>query len=419
MDKTNLSLFLKELHLIEDQYSRKEKEREQFNIFSVLLKQDDEVNLHSMFIASLLNPYGSHKSGELFLRKFLEKCDYQPEFIEKLLENAHVSVTPNEYNRSETRNMDILVINESTRHAFFLENKIGANDSNHEDRGQLEGYYETLLKDYHIPDENIELVFLSMYGREPSDESYGTRHPEIQTKCKVYTYNQLIIPWLEECLHDCIDKPFLRETILQYIKLIKNMTNDISIDERKEILKLIGKSEDNIKAAKLLVENYKHIKWHTLTDFWNELSDKLIDEGCILCEDLNPDDVTYITHFEDYKKGYTGKDLYTTYECKSGMEFYIYYSYDDALCFCVENSKKNKPFSEALKTLLNTDENYGSDKTTILFKYFNVPEEEEIYFSDFTYPGTFNLVNPEYRNKIVNKLVKEIKKVFSSVNVWK
>ncbi len=369
----------------------------------------------------MLNPFGSHKCGDIFLRKFLQTCEYDDNFIDELLSNARVTVTPNEYGRSESDQIDILVLNQYTRHAFFIENKINARDSNHDDRGQLEGYYETLLGDYNIPAENINMVFLTMFGREPSDESYGTRHnEEIRNKCRIRTYNQLVIPWLERCLCDCIDKPFLRESILQYIKLIKKMTNDISIEERLELAKLIGKNEDNLKATKLLVENFKHIKWHAVADFWNELSERLEGVGCTVCEDeLDLDTITFLTHNEDYKHGYSNKVLYMTYECPSGLTFYILYQYGEPLCFCVDKIKENRAFRESLKSLLNTDDNYGSDSETILWKFFDLPFEEEIRFSDFTHEGTFNIISPEYRKKIIGKLVTEIKDVFCSVDVWK
>ncbi len=106
------------------------------------------------------------------------------------------------------------------------------------------------------------------------------------------------------------------------------------------------------------------------------------------------------------------------YECPSGLVFYVYYSYNDVLCFCVEKSKKNHVFKDAVKQLLDTDENYGHDEYNYIYKYFDVSSDEEICFSDFSMPGTYNLINPEYRNKIICKMVDEIVRVFRSVGVW-
>lgn len=40
---------MKELNVIREDYERRAKREEQFNIFSVLYKSNDEVNLHSRF----------------------------------------------------------------------------------------------------------------------------------------------------------------------------------------------------------------------------------------------------------------------------------------------------------------------------------------------------------------------------------
>lgn len=56
-----------------------EKERElrrrgaDFNVFQLLRIEGSEDELHSRFIAELLNPRGAHGQGDSFLRFFLEK----------------------------------------------------------------------------------------------------------------------------------------------------------------------------------------------------------------------------------------------------------------------------------------------------------------------------------------------------------
>ncbi len=44
----------------------------QFNLFSVLRSESDEVRLHSRFIAEILNPKGSHGFGSYFLGELLK-----------------------------------------------------------------------------------------------------------------------------------------------------------------------------------------------------------------------------------------------------------------------------------------------------------------------------------------------------------
>ena len=46
---------------------------ENFNIFTILDRETDEVKTHSAIIADLLNPDGLHGQGEVFARLFLDR----------------------------------------------------------------------------------------------------------------------------------------------------------------------------------------------------------------------------------------------------------------------------------------------------------------------------------------------------------
>lgn len=60
--------------------------------------------------------------------------------------------------------------------------------------------------------------------------------------------------------------------------------NDTSIEERKEIASLIGMNEDNLMSAKLLIDNFNHVKWHTIYDFYIELESEIQHRGYPLAE---------------------------------------------------------------------------------------------------------------------------------------
>ena len=57
------------------------------------------------------------------------------------------------------------------------------------------------------------------------------------------------------------------------------MTNDVDIEERLEIKQLIGESQSNMKSAKLLIDNIKHLHWHTISEFWDNLANSLKAKG--------------------------------------------------------------------------------------------------------------------------------------------
>ena len=83
-----------------------------------------------------------------------------------------------------------------------------------------------------------------------------------------------IIYWLEECYkEDFTEKQLLKELITHYLNLIKEMTNNhITIEERIELTNSISGDWKNIK---YLIDNFKHIKWHTIYNFWHELKEEL------------------------------------------------------------------------------------------------------------------------------------------------
>ena len=44
--------------------------------------------------------------------------------------------------------------------------------------------------------------------------------------------------------------------------------NDIPMEEREELKNIVA---DNISDTKYLIDNFKHVKWHTVHEFWTTL----------------------------------------------------------------------------------------------------------------------------------------------------
>jgi len=124
-----------------------------FNIFSILRKSNDEVNLHSKFIYELLNPNGSHKQGRVFLDIFLREIGIEFYAIEIFREKF---------------NIDILI--KSKKEVIILENKIETTDHSQ----QLSSYLKTMQYQGY-KDENIYIVYLTLFGDEPTETSIRDR----------------------------------------------------------------------------------------------------------------------------------------------------------------------------------------------------------------------------------------------------
>jgi len=403
--KNPAQIFLSKLSILEYKYRILESNEECFNIFTALHKQKDEVHLHSRFLSVLLSPNGLHNKGDLFLRLFLNVIEI------KDFDTNQSEVIPNEFNKSEYKEIDIFIVNRIKKQAIIIENKIDAGDSNHEDKGQLEGYFNLVQQIEKISKDNIKVIYLTLDGHEPTPASLGKYSTLENMNGRTIDYEHEIINWLNLCLKECSKQPFLRESIIQYQNLIQHMTNIPDIKECLEIRDLIANSEDNLKSAKLLIDNFKHIKWHTVNDFWKELRISLHNKGFEIICYPNKNDITNTTHFEPYKKDYSCKNNYgIKAKVTEGLIFWIWNGTDYGLYWGISKND----ISEEYKIKLNEYRTkppirFETSETSIIWKYFDLTEEENIFFPSFSNSGTFNLIDSKYRNKVIEeKLVHEI-----------
>lgn len=399
----NLRYFLKEINLLREQFIKQAESQERFNIFTTLLSVDDEVYLHSRFISSLLDPKGTHNLGQLPLKLFLDAIH------SNLIFSESVEVVPNNESKCEYKEIDILIRDYNSKSAIIIENKIGARDSNHEDRGQLEGYYQIILSDGFHPD-NIEVYYLTTDRHEPSQESVCTNGntPELAEKVRCIDYSREISFWLTSLTKEAYYKPYLRETISQYLNLIKEMTEDINIEERKELAAMVGKTDDNLYSAKLLIENFPHICWHTMDNFNHEMQEMLRQKklDCISAPDENM--ITNIVHggpkirkenfFYDILDG-------------NGLIWTLGCDYDDLDGFYLglqkdENKKLSKEWKEKIREYVQSNDLPDSEGW-YFWIYVNDHKGPTIYFWDFTYANTdtFDLISPAKRKCIIESIV--------------
>lgn len=216
-----------------------------FNIFSILRSESDEVNLHSRFLFELLDPKGSHGMSTTFLLLFVEICKLP------VLNYENVQV------RREHANIDILI--QDNQHAVVVENKIYAGDQ-HE---QLKRYRDYAVKSFRKP----ILLYLTLDGKEPS----GWSTSGLEEKVQLVSYGEEIDQWLTTCIKESASRPTLRETIIQYQILIRRLTGqNMSESAKKEVLHLM-QQDNNAERAAILAENWRHVRWHTEWDFWQEL----------------------------------------------------------------------------------------------------------------------------------------------------
>lgn len=193
---------------------------EQFNVFAVCGVDYYEVK-HSAIIAELLSPKGCHGQGTLFLEPFLTSfhSDFQMEGVKVTTEQA-----------IPDGRIDIMITN-SFGQVIIIENKIYAQDQFE----QLKRYNKYARS--HYKEGNYEILYLTLYGDDPSEASTGGEKIPYRT----ISYTTTILDWLEDCIKLCAPLPIIKGTLVQYQNQIRQLTGkDMNTMEQKEIFKLMA-----------------------------------------------------------------------------------------------------------------------------------------------------------------------------------
>ena len=142
---------------------------------------------------------------------------------------------------------------QNNRQAIVIENKIWAED---QDR-QLERYHEVMIgEDY----QDINIIYLTLDGKEPDAESLGKLKLDEDVRLISYSYD--IYKWIEHCIEISSRNPSLREPLIQYQKIINELTGKTMSDDRsKEVIELLSEN-DNIIKAQLIEKNWVHVRKH-------------------------------------------------------------------------------------------------------------------------------------------------------------
>lgn len=404
----NLRWLLKEVGVFNRRLKYKEECEDRFNLFDLMCDRFDEVNLHSRFLSVLLDPAGSHKMKDLFVRLFVYELglpfDYDVDSLE---------VYPNERSLHEYKEIDILLMDRKRRSAIIIENKIWAPDSNHVGEGQLERYYRVVTQEEQMPEERTSVIYLSIDRDSPSEESVGTsgQFPGLRDKVISVHYGDKLLGWLKRCARESYNKPFLRESIMQYIRLIEDMTNSSAEeDDIKALMEIVGKNDDSLGSARRLMENSRHIHWWAVFGFWKQLSDKFAASGYTIRRRIENSIIDDMVHGSTVKrnKAHFNLELATP----DGMDFTINADYGYCLGVGVTDADVDSGLKEKAEAFYDgKGEALGLVKFDYwpFFKYFDFPASSGLCLNDFCDELTFSLVSDKRREDIVEEVFSQTK----------
>lgn len=237
-----------------------------FNIFQICGVNHYE-NTHSAILAEFLNPNGSHGLSSKLLDCFFDTLGEL--FIIQNF-NSEKSRVRVEHSTEEGR-IDIL-IEDNRKNVIIIENKIYANDQPE----QLKRYNRYAQKNY----KEYQIFYLTLFGEKATKQSgEGVNYLPISHK-------EHVINWLEKCVAIASRYPIVRETIIQYINHLKQLTNqDMDTRNKEEIVGILSNVE-NLKAAKSIYLNYTSTFNLLIEKYFNpKMEDFARNEGLQYCFD--------------------------------------------------------------------------------------------------------------------------------------
>ena len=238
---------------IKEQRIEKFERGENYNIFNDLGFMSDEVHLHSMFLANLLNPKGSHGQRGKFLEAFLKMLQksfsaISADNLELDITNASVEVEKYIGRQTDSEGGRIDIYLTDGKHSIIIENKIYASDQHHQ---MLRYRNYGLSQKENDTEKSFVLIYLTLDGCSPSKESLGEDLKENDIVC--LSYKNDIRGWLDRCVELASRTPLVRETINQYISTIDILTNNV-MEDNKELLDILCK-EENLDAIYDIANN--------------------------------------------------------------------------------------------------------------------------------------------------------------------
>jgi len=362
--ETTLQNFLTQISAITKKYDEIAKiTGENFNVFRVLKVEASEVRMHSAFLAELLNPQGSHgqegKLLELFITQLnIDKFDISTAIVEV---EKYTGIIDKDYTKGGR--IDIVITDNKGQH-ILIENKIYAGDQ----KNQLSRYHEF--------DKNANLYYLTLFGKEPSEWSTGEKLKS-DKDFKTISYRYDILAWLMDCRKQAVMHSILRESITQYINLIKYLTGQTINDKmEKEIKNTILKGIENFKGAEQIAIAYPDIK--------KEIHEKFLSE---LTKVSNEKFSSFKVEFEEYNISFEIAEE----NDEVFFNFYATKGEDRNVC----NDEKLKPF---VKFLL-----FKHGAHSLGWKF---PQKIQNFYR-LDAEIIYNLYNEEFRKSFINDIIKE------------
>ena len=249
---SELSALLAKVHVIakkNDDFQRRTGSA--FNVFNICGIDHYETK-HSAILAALLDPFGTHGLGPEFLRSFLENVAHERGCGVTQSATVRTEVSVNSADSASAGNdsrIDILIEDPESKLCVAVESKIFAV----EQPKQLERYRSWLSRE-RVGFRRI-LLFLTLDGRGPGSDSENLGD-DVRLQCA--SWRNDVVPWLHACARLAFDRPFVRESLIQYANLI-NLTSGESTMNDEQKLEIVETATANASSLRGAAELFKQM----------------------------------------------------------------------------------------------------------------------------------------------------------------
>lgn len=276
----------------------KKRGNNDYNPLKAVQNPNDEVNMHSGFLVSLLDTRGEHYQDDLFLKLFLQTLGLEIWFGET--KNAQVF--------KEKKNIDIH-INNGEKH-IIIENKIWSGDQDGQIARYIDEIHANSSNDESVSYENIAVVYLSPFGREPSPNSLCLKDKNIkwqikgdllefnenEVKYKQISYEKDILAWIKECQKEVGNITSLNSALEFYKDIIEIIT-----EQKESKMNIAGffKEQKDFEIAFEISSNMDKIaNQYLIKHFFNNMQEMLDNKKWVV--ELGDNDSVCISDKEFY-----------------------------------------------------------------------------------------------------------------------
>jgi len=240
LSTNSISLLTHARSVVEHQRELERVTGEHFNLFHILRIGHYEVSTHSPLLGDLLDPGGTHGQGPVFLELFIRQVQTHSHIVDQDglerfdADSARVELEKSLGERTENEGgrLDILLTDRSGNQ-IAIENKIHAAEQSNWVRRYRNGLRP-----------GAPLIYLTLDGASAQEDDAKEGEALI-----LLSYKDDIVAWLEACRKEVATVPVVRESLTQYLFLIRKLTNqNTGRRMNEEIIKTVLQSPESLDA---------------------------------------------------------------------------------------------------------------------------------------------------------------------------